>query len=406
MENIITSLLDNDLYKFNMGQCLMHQFADAHVVWQYKNRDAETRKFTPEMVEEIKKQIQHFCSLKFHKDELIYLAKVCPWLTKDYLDFLSVYQPSYDWYDISMSEDGQLVVNITGAQFLTTYCETPTMAIISEVWFRMALSEEEYNAAMEELYKRTDEKIEKLISGEYKLGGFSDFGTRRRFSKESFEEIIKRFASNSKNFSDSVFVGTSNTEMAKKYGVKPVGTMAHELVQTIGQGYPERNPAYSNKFVMDAWHKEYGTENGIYLTDTIGTDVFLLDFPKMQAKLFDGVRHDSGDPYEWGEKMITHYESLGINTQSKTLLFSDSLDFDRAHALRETFFNRIKVAFGIGTFIVADTTIKAMNQVLKVVDVNGRPVAKLSDVTGKNMCRDEQYIDYLKRTIKWRMEHN
>lgn len=406
MDPIITSLLDNDLYKFNMGQVLLHQFADAHVVWEYKNRDADTRKFTTEMVEEIKKQVQHFCSLKFYKDELIYLSKVCPWLTKDYLDFLSIYQPSYDWYDISLTDDNQLSVVITGAQFLTTYCETPTMAIISEVWFRYSLSEEEYESAITELLRRTDEKLEKLISGDYKLGGFSDFGTRRRFSKHSFDEIIKRFSAASKDFADSVFVGTSNVELAKKYSVKPVGTMAHELIQTIGQGYPERNPAYSNKFVMDAWHAEYGTENGTYLTDCIGTEVFLKDFSKMEAKLFDGVRHDSGNPYEWGEKMISHYESLGINTHNKTLLFSDSLDFDRAHALREAFVNRTKVAFGIGTYIVADTSQKAMNQVLKVVEVNGRPVAKLSDVEGKNMCRDEQYIDYLKRTIKWRMEHN
>lgn len=406
MDKIITSLLDNDLYKFNMGQCLLHQFADAHVVWQYKNRDAESRSFTVEMVDEIKNQIQHFCTLKFHKDELLYLAKVCPWLTKDYLDFLSVYQPSYDWYDIDLLENGQLSLSITGAQFLTTYCETPTMAIISEVWFRMALSEDEYKEAMKELYKRTDEKIKKLITGEIKLGGFSDFGTRRRFSKESFEEIINRFAAARKNFTESVFVGTSNVEMAKKYGLKPVGTMAHELIQTIGQGYPERNPAYSNKFVMEAWHNEYGTENGTYLTDCIGTDVFLCDFTRVEAKLFDGVRHDSGDPYEWGEKMIAKYEELGINAAGKTLLFSDSLDFNRAHNLREAFVNRTKVAFGIGTYIVADTNIKAMNQVLKVVEVNGRPVAKLSDVEGKNMCRDEQYIDYLKRTIKWRMEHN
>lgn len=405
MDRIITSLLDNDLYKFNMGQCLLHQFADAHVVWEYKNRDAEDRKFTAEMVEEIKKQVQYFCELKFHKDELLYLSKVCPWLTKDYLDFLSIYQPSYDWYDISLTDDDQLSLIITGAQFLTTYCETPTMAIISEVWFKYAMTDDEYNASMQELYKRTDEKIEKLISGEYKLGGFSDFGTRRRFSKESFDKIIDKFASNSKNFSESTFVGTSNVELAKKYGVKPVGTMAHELIQTIGQGYPERNPAYSNKFVMDAWHEEYGTENGIYLTDCIGTDVFLCDFTKVEAKLFDGVRHDSGDPYVWGEKMVAHYGALGIDAKTKTLLFSDSLDFKRANDLKQTFSGRTNVAFGIGTYIVADTDIRHMNQVLKVVEVNNRPVAKLSDVEGKNMCRDMQYIDYLKRTIKWRMEH-
>lgn len=404
-EQIITSLLDNDLYKFNMGQCLLHQYADANVVWQFKNRDAETRKFTPEMVQEIKEQVRAFCDLRFKKEELDYLKKACPWLSVDYISFLSIYHPQYDWFEISLDENSQIYLTVSGPQFLTTYCETPVMSIISETWFRMELSRDEYAAAEEELYKRTDEKIAKLTAGEWELGAFSDFGTRRRFSKKTFDVIIEKFTKANKGFKNSFFVGTSNVELAMKYGIRPVGTIAHEMIQTIGQGYPERNPAYSNKFVMDAWHKEYGTENGTYLTDCIGTDVFLKDFDKVNAKLFDGVRHDSGDPYEWGEKMIKHYESLGINTHEKTLLFSDSLNFDKAHSIRSAFKDRAKVAFGIGTYIVADTNVKYMNQVLKVVEVNGRPVAKLSDVEGKNMCRDPKYIDYLKRSIKWRMEH-
>ncbi|MEE5990700.1 MAG: nicotinate phosphoribosyltransferase [Lachnospiraceae bacterium] len=404
-EQIITSLLDNDLYKFNMGQCLLHQYADANVVWQFKNRDAETRKFTPEMVQEIKEQVRAFCDLRFKKEELDYLKKACPWLSVDYISFLSIYHPQYDWFEISLDENSQLYLTVSGPQFLTTYCETPVMSIISETWFKMELGKDEYTAAEEELYKRTDEKIAKLTAGEWELGAFSDFGTRRRFSKKTFDVIIEKFTKANKGFKNSFFVGTSNVELAMKYGIRPVGTIAHEMIQTIGQGYPERNPAYSNKFVMDAWHKEYGTENGTYLTDCIGTDVFLKDFDKVNAKLFDGVRHDSGDPYEWGEKMIKHYESLGINTHEKTLLFSDSLNFDKAHSIRSAFKDRAKVAFGIGTYIVADTNVKYMNQVLKVVEVNGRPVAKLSDVEGKNMCRDPKYIDYLKRSIKWRMEH-
>ncbi|MCR5210785.1 MAG: nicotinate phosphoribosyltransferase [Lachnospiraceae bacterium] len=404
-EQIITSLLDNDLYKFNMGQCLLHQYADANVVWQFKNRDAETRKFTPEMVEEIREQVKAFCSLRFKKEELDYLKTACPWLSKDYISFLSIYHPQYDWFEISLDDESQLYLTVTGPQFLTTYCETPVMSIISETWFKMELDKDAYTAAEEELYKRTDEKLAKLIAGEWELGAFSDFGTRRRFSKKTFDKIIEKFTKATKDFKNSIFVGTSNVELAMKYGIRPVGTIAHEMIQTIGQGYPERNPAYSNKFVMDAWHKEYGTENGTYLTDCIGTDVFLKDFDKVNAKLFDGVRHDSGDPYEWGEKMIKHYESLGINTHEKTLLFSDSLNFDKAHSIRSAFKDRAKVAFGIGTYIVADTNVKYMNQVLKVVEVNGRPVAKLSDVEGKNMCRDPKYIDYLKRSIKWRMEH-
>ena len=404
-EQIITSLLDNDLYKFNMGQCLLHQYADANVVWQYKNRDAETRKFSPEMVEEIKEQVKAFCALQFSREELDYLSTSCPWLSKDYISFLSIYHPQYDWFDIKLDDNSQLYLTVTGPQFLTTYCETPVMSIISETWFKMELAQDAYRSAEEELYRRTDEKLEKLKTGELELGAFSDFGSRRRFSKKTFDEIIRRFSEAKSEFKNSIFVGTSNVEFAKKYKIRPVGTIAHELIQTIGQGYPERNPAYSNKFVMDAWHKEYGTENGTYLTDCIGTDVFLRDFDRVNAKLFDGVRHDSGDPYEWGEKMLRHYEKLGINAHEKTLLFSDSLNFEKAHSIRRAFADKAKVAFGIGTYIVADTNVKYMNQVLKVVEVNGRPVAKLSDVEGKNMCRDPKYIDYLQRAIKWRMEH-
>ena len=404
-EQIITSLLDNDLYKFNMGQCLLHQYADASVVWQYKNRDAADRRFTAEMVDEIKEQVQAFCKLCFSPDELEYLSNACPWLSSDYISFLSIYHPQLNWFDIRLDDDDQLYLTITGPQFLTTYCETPVMSIISETWFKMELAPDAYESAKAELYRRTDEKIEKLISGEWAIGGFSDFGTRRRFSKETFDVIIKKFTEARDSFKGSNFVGTSNVEFAKKYNIRPIGTIAHELIQTIGQGYPERNPAYSNKFVMDAWHQEYGTENGTYLTDCIGTDVFLKDFDKINAKLFDGVRHDSGDPYEWGEKILGHYKSLGIDAHEKTLLFSDSLNFEKAHSIRRAFADRARVAFGIGTYIVADTNVRYMNQVIKVVEVNGRPVAKLSDVAGKNMCRDPKYIDYLQRAIKWRMEH-
>ena len=207
-EQIITSLLDNDLYKFNMGQCLLHQYADANVVWQYKNRDAADRRFTAEMVDEIKEQVQAFCNLCFTPDELEYLSSACPWLSSDYISFLSIYHPQLNWFDIRLDDDDQLYLTITGPQFLTTYCETPVMSIISETWFKMELAPDAYESAKAELYKRTDEKIEKLISGEWELGGFSDFGTRRRFSKETFDVIIKKFTEARDSFKGSNFVGT------------------------------------------------------------------------------------------------------------------------------------------------------------------------------------------------------
>ena len=279
------------------------------------------------------------------------------------------------------------------------------MTIISTVWFKMALTDKEYSSAEAELYKRTEEKIDKLVNAEWAMGFVSDFGLRRCFSIESMEKILKMIIDASSAFVGTKFVGTSCMYFAKKFGIKPMGTMAHSYLETVGQGYPEYNPAYTNKRAMNAWVKEYGVENGIYLTDVIGTDVFLKDFTKEYATLFSGVRHDSGDPFEWGEKIIKHYEKLGINPKTKTLLFSDSLNFDKAATLFAVFNDRINVAFGIGTYITCDTNVKHMNQVLKIVKVNGRDVAKLSDTPGKTMCLDSNYVEYLQRSIDWRLSH-
>ena len=185
----------------------------------------------------------------------------------------------------------------------------------------------------------------------------------------------------------------------------PVGTMAHEWIMCSGQGNHKHNPSYSNWYALDAWVKEYGVLNGIALTDTITTDCFLKDFQLTYATLFSGVRHDSGDPIAWGEKMIKHYESLGIDPKTKTLLFSDSLDFDKADQLFHHFHNRVNVAFGIGTYISNDTDVPALNIVMKTTKCNGMDVAKLSDVEGKGMCKNPEYVDYLRRCIDWRMNY-
>lgn len=406
LEPIITSLLMNDTYKATMGKVLHNQFSDANVIWNYKNRDADTRKFTPEMVDEIKEQIKYFCTLKFTNEELSWMDETMSWLGKTYITTLKQFQADYDWYDISYDKETQQIkVVIEGPQYLTEWCETPTMTIISTVWFKMALTDKEYSSAEAELYKRTEEKIDKLVNAEWAMGFVSDFGLRRCFSIKSMEKILKMIIDASSAFVGTKFVGTSCMYFAKKFGIKPMGTMAHSYLETVGQGYPEYNPAYTNKRAMNAWVKEYGVENGIYLTDVIGTDVFLKDFTKEYATLFSGVRHDSGDPFEWGEKIIKHYEKLGINPKTKTLLFSDSLNFDKAATLFAVFNDRINVAFGIGTYITCDTNVKHMNQVLKIVKVNGRDVAKLSDTPGKTMCLDSNYVEYLQRSIDWRLSH-
>lgn len=281
--------------------------------------------------------------------------------------------------------------------------EIPTLAIVNEVYFRMAYN---YTELLSSFKDRLDNKFENLKNGHWYAGTFSEFGLRRRLSGEAQELVVEKFSHlNDTLHSASRFIGTSNVYLAKKYNLTPVGTMAHEWIMCTGQGNHKHNPAYSNWYALNSWVKEYGILNGIALTDTITTDCFLRDFQLTYATLFSGVRHDSGDPFEWGNKMIEHYKSLGIDPKSKTLLFSDSLDFERADKLYRAFGKETNVAFGIGTYLSNDTAVSPLNIVMKVTKCNGQDVAKISDTEGKGMCKNPDYVDYLKRSIAWRMEH-
>ena len=391
------------MYKFSMGQAIFHQFPSYMTNWDFKCRNKDVF-FTKEMVEEIQEQIKAYCSLHFTEDELDYLKGI-EWIKRNYVDFLRLWHPRYEEFSIKHTEDGcGLSIETSGTWTNTSFYEIPTLAIVNELYFRMT---HDYDTLFKSFCEKADKKVVALVDGTFKLGAFSEFGLRRRLSGEAQELVIKKIvqAEKESGFKDSTFVGTSNVYLAKKLGIKPVGTMAHEYVQCVGQGNRKHNPAYSNWYMLESWINEYGVLNGIALTDTIGTDAFCKDFRKTYATLFSGVRHDSGDPYKWGEKMIAHYESLGIDPKSKTLLFSDSLDFEKASALYEYFKDKAKVAFGIGTFIANDTCVPALNIVMKVTECNYGPVAKLSDVEGKNMCKDPAYIDYLKRAIQWRLDH-
>ncbi len=276
--------------------------------------------------------------------------------------------------------------------------EIPVLAIVNEVYFRMNY---EYPALLDSFKEKLEEKIQWLEQGHLYISSFSEFGLRRRLSGEAQEIMVQRLADSRQ--SSSSFIGTSNVYLAKKYGLKPIGTMAHEWIMCVGQGNHKHNPAYSNWYALDAWVKEYGVLNGIALTDTITTDCFLEDFKLTYSTLFSGVRHDSGDPKEWGDKMIRHYEKFGIDPKTKTLLFSDSLDFKKSDELFRYFSGRAKVAFGIGTYLSNDTFAPALNIVMKVTKCNNQDVAKISDVSGKGMCKNPEYVDYLQRCIDWRM---
>ena len=253
-----------------------------------------------------------------------------------------------------------------------------------------------YNALIGSARGKLHDKLIAFKDGTYNFK-FAEFGCRRRLSREWEDEAIETISHNIGNM-----VGTSNVYLAKKYGLTPIGTFAHEFVQMY-QGIPKIPLAYTNYYALKDWYNEYKGDNGTALTDTITTDLFLLDFDRSMCNNFTGVRHDSGDPYLWGEKMIAHYQKYGIDPKTKTLLFSDSLNFDKAQALYDHFKDRTKVSFGIGTFVSNDTCVDPLNIVIKLQSVNGNPVAKLSDSPGKTMCRDTGYAQYLRGAVDFRL---
>lgn len=398
---IVKSLLDTDLYKFSMGQVYHHQWPNDHATWDFKARNVgkglDHELFTKEDVDEIKEQVKAFCNLRFTSEELNFLNSKFPWIHNNFTNFLSFWHPRYDDFEITHEGPSGLRISFMGVQEYVSYYEIPILEIVAEVYYRNHF---DYDKLLAEFKDETMKKIEKIKKGEYDLGVFSEFGARRRLSFEAQDWLVKTL----KDEKVPGFMGTSNVYLAMKHNLNAAGTMAHEFIETVGQGHPEYNPAFSNRFALDSWVKEYGVWNGIALTDTIGTDVFLRDFQKTYSTLFSGVRHDSGDPVEWGEKIIEHYKSYDIDPMTKTLLFSDSLNGEKATMLKKHFDGRIKIAFGIGTWWSAPQSIKPLNIVAKVVIVNGQQVAKLSDSPGKTMCRDPEYVEYLQRCIDWRMK--
>ena len=401
LHQIITSLLSTDLYKLSMGQAIYHQFSDYKTTWTFKCRNKDVH-FTEEMVNEIKEQIKTYCGLKFTEDELEYIDSI-KWIKGSYVDFLRLWQPRYEDFDIGTNAECGLSIEAKGTWLNTSMYEIPVLAIVNEVYFRMQY---DYDKLIESFKEKLDYKYDMLKKGHWYAGTFSEFGLRRRLSAEAQELVVEKFSHlNDTAHCASKFIGTSNVYLAKKYGVTPVGTMAHEWIMCVGQGNHKHNPAYSNWYALNAWVKEYGVLNGIALTDTITTNCFLKDFQSTFATLFSGVRHDSGDPIGWGEQMLKHYESLGVDSKTKTLLFSDSLNFEIADKIFRHFSDRADVAFGIGTYLSNDTCVEPLNIVMKVTAINGQDAVKISDTVGKGMCKNPEYVDYVQRCIDWRMEH-
>ena len=400
---IITNLTDTDLYKFSMNQVMFHKHTNLNGVYIFKCRNKGIM-FTDEMIDEINAQIDHLCTLTFTDEELDYL-KSLRFIKPDYVEFLRLWRPlrryvhcfKADTYYLDEDEEniasGGMVLYVDGPLFSVMQFEIYLLEIVNEVYFR---TKYDCFSLAESAKEKLVAKMNGFRAQEYDFK-FAEFGARRRLSREWQDYVVSDL------IKDEHCVGTSNVYLAMKYGVKPIGTYAHEYVQMF-QGVPGIQLAYTNKMALEEWFDEYQGDLGTALTDTLGTDLFLRDFTKLQALCYTGVRHDSGDPYEWGDKMIAHYEKLGVDPKTKTLLFSDSLDFDKAQRIHNYFKDRINVSFGIGTFLSNDTCVDPLNIVIKLQYVNGHPVAKLSDTPGKAMCQDSNYLEYLKNAVDYRLK--
>jgi nicotinate phosphoribosyltransferase len=391
LEPIVTSLLDTDLYKFNMNQVIFHKHTNLNGVYHFKCRN-EGVVFTKEMLDEINEQIDYLCNLTFKEDELNYLRSI-RFIKNDYVEFLRLWHPIRDYVTTSL-DNGNLKIIVSGPLFSAMQFEIYLLEIVNEVYFRFQYN---YNELLASAKERLAKKIEAFNTGKYTFK-WAEFGCRRRLSKEFEGYALKELKDKTKNM-----VGTSNVYYAYKYNLTPIGTYAHEYVQMF-QGIDSIPLAYTNYYAMKDWYTEYEGDNGTALTDTVTTDLFLKDFNRSMVNNYSGVRHDSGDPYVWGEKILAHYRKFGVDPKTKMLLFSDSLNFDKAQEIYEYFKDKCKVSFGIGTFVTNDTKVDALNIVIKLQYVNGRPVAKISDAPTKAMCDDEKYFEYLQEAVKFRLE--
>jgi len=382
---IIQSLLDNDLYKFTMMQAFHHNFPEAQSKHRFILRSKGVNLLPYK--KQIEEEIEHMCSLSFKPKELEYLSSL-GFMKPDYLDLLEDIKLKTRGMKIT-EESGNLAITYEGSLVQKILFEVPVMAIISETYLRdkVDIKQEAHKIG----YAKIKEKIEKLENAGVPIK-FADFGTRRRFSREWHDVVVNLFS----NLAPDYFVGTSNVLLAMNHKVKPIGTMAHEWIQA-GQALGEVQLKNSQKFMFETWVKEYRGDLGILLTDTIGMEPFLKDFDKYFAKLYDGCRHDSGCPYTWGDKLIEHYKSFNIDPTTKTAVFSDGLNFDKMIEIDKHFHGKINTSYGIGTNVTNDVGVQPLSMVIKLVELNGNAVAKISDEPIKAICEDPEFLSYLKK---------
>jgi nicotinate phosphoribosyltransferase len=386
---IIQSLLDTDLYKFTMMQVVQHHFAEAQVEYRFKCRNTNVD-LSP-YVAEIEHEIRALCDLRFTRGELEYLRS-WRFFKSDFVDLLGLFHLQERFVKVSRIPESPRDIDITikGPWLHTILFEVPILAIVSEIYYRNTVPRPDFAEGRRRLAAKIA-LANAVPNADFRI---ADYGTRRRFSREWHDEVVRTLKADL----GAHFVGTSNVELALDHGLTPLGTMAHEYLQACQAVGPRLRD--SQTFAFNMWAREYRGDLGIALSDVCGMDAFLRDFDLFFCKLFDGVRHDSGDPFEWGEKLIAHYQRMRIDPRTKTLVFSDSLNIPLAIRLYEYFRGRAQTSFGIGTNLTNDLGYEPLQIVIKMTRCNGQPVAKISDEPLKSMDYDPSYVKYLREVFQ------
>ncbi|WP_251977955.1 nicotinate phosphoribosyltransferase [Salinicola avicenniae] len=384
---MLTSLLDNDFYKITMQNAVIKRFPYAQARYAFINRGDHA--FPPGFGEALRREVDAMAELTLSDAEKRYLEETCPYLDPTYLDFLAGFR--YNPAEVVIEQEGSaLSVVIEGLWYRTILWEVPLMALISELWYRLRGIE---RTADDTVAQRTREKIEHYRRLGLKI---AEFGTRRRFSFDVHDRVVGAL----RQYGGNAFSGTSNVLLAMRHGVKPIGTHAHEWFMFHGARFGFK---MANSLALEHWVDVYRGDLGIALTDTFTSRAFFESFDKKFAKLFDGVRHDSADPLDFAASTIAHYERLGIDPRSKTIIFSDALTPERVERIQTFCQGRIGMAFGIGTNFTNDVGVTPMNMVIKMVEAKPEgqhwlPVIKLSDVPDKHTGEPEM-ISLAKRVL-------
>lgn len=385
---ILTSLLDTDAYKLHMQQAVYHHYYHVDVAAEFRCRSDELLGI---YAEEITEQVALMRFLALSDDEYRYLSSL-PFFKQDYLDWLRQFR--FDPQQVSIkNHHGQLDIRIAGPWREVILWEVPLLAVISEVVHRNRSPQVGPEQAIEQLQKTLARF--RTLSADIDTRHFKlmDFGTRRRFSREVQQAIVGTLQAEF-----PYLIGTSNYDLAHRLALTPVGTQAHEWFQAHQRISQEL--ANSQRAALQMWLHEYPDQLGIALTDCITMDAFLRDFDYPFANAYQGLRHDSGDPIDWGEKAIAHYQRLNIDPLSKTLVFSDNLNLEKSLDIYRHFWRRINLVFGIGTRLTCDIPgVNPLNIVIKLVECNGKPVAKLSDSPGKTICQDQAFVSELRKAF-------